>query len=98
MGEMGVGGVEILGYDAARANYASHFFDSQGHVTVADLIFDDAQVDLGRRADPHHLGIQRGRQDPALASRANREWRRVARLAMDVTSRRSSRGDEFPGR
>src|SRR5260370_36613418 len=34
IGNMGVGGTEILGYDAASKQYRSHFFDSQGHIRV----------------------------------------------------------------
>jgi Protein of unknown function (DUF1579) len=33
MGELDVGGVEIIGYDAESGTYTSHFFDSQGLVT-----------------------------------------------------------------
>jgi hypothetical protein len=41
MGDLDVGGVEILGYDPEGGKYTSHFFDSQGHVTVDELIYDD---------------------------------------------------------
>jgi hypothetical protein len=41
MGELDVGGVEIIGYDADSGTYTSHFFDSQGHVTVDELLYDD---------------------------------------------------------
>jgi len=41
MGNLELGGVEIIGYDAERRIYTSHFFDSQGHVTVDDLAYDD---------------------------------------------------------
>jgi Protein of unknown function (DUF1579) len=43
IGEMEVGGIEMIVYDADRGNYASHFFDSQGNVTVSDLIYDDGK-------------------------------------------------------
>jgi Protein of unknown function (DUF1579) len=33
IGDLDVGGAEILGYDAESGKYTSHFFDSQGHVT-----------------------------------------------------------------
>jgi hypothetical protein len=41
IGDLDVGGVEILGYYADSGKYTSHFFDSQGHVTVDELIYDD---------------------------------------------------------
>jgi Protein of unknown function (DUF1579) len=41
--DLDVGGVEILGYDAESGEYTSHFFDSQGHVTVDELIHDDGK-------------------------------------------------------
>jgi hypothetical protein len=30
IGDLDVGGVEILGYDSESGKYSSHFFDSQG--------------------------------------------------------------------
>jgi hypothetical protein len=41
IGEVDVGGTEIIGYDAARGKYRSHFFDSFGNVTTQDLTFGD---------------------------------------------------------
>jgi hypothetical protein len=43
IGELDVGGAEIIGYDAESGNYTSYFFDSQGHVTVDELIYDDGK-------------------------------------------------------
>jgi Protein of unknown function (DUF1579) len=37
IGDLDVGGVEILGYDAASQQYRSSFFDSQGHVSTHEL-------------------------------------------------------------
>jgi hypothetical protein len=42
-GLLNVGGVEIIGYDAERAIYTSHFFDSQGHVSIDELLYDDGR-------------------------------------------------------
>jgi hypothetical protein len=36
--EFGVGGIEIIGYDDTSGDYRSHFFDSQGNVTVSSLV------------------------------------------------------------
>jgi hypothetical protein len=35
IGDVGVGGVEIIGYDPASRKYRSHFFDSQGNSSVS---------------------------------------------------------------
>jgi hypothetical protein len=37
IGEFDVGGLEIIGYDEPSGAYRSHFFDSQGNVTVSTL-------------------------------------------------------------
>jgi hypothetical protein len=41
IGGTGVGGVEIIGYDAASQTYRSHFFDSQGNQTTDELTVED---------------------------------------------------------
>jgi hypothetical protein len=38
IGDFGVGGIEIIGYDEASGEYRSHFFDSQGNVVVRRLV------------------------------------------------------------
>jgi hypothetical protein len=38
IGEFDVGGTEIIGYDETSGAYTSHFFDSQGNVTVSSLV------------------------------------------------------------
>ena len=37
IGNMDVGGTEIIGYDAASQKYRSHFFDSQGNISMQEL-------------------------------------------------------------
>jgi hypothetical protein len=37
IGDIDVGGVEIIGYDAASQTYRTHFFDSQGHISSQEL-------------------------------------------------------------
>ncbi len=37
IGDLDVGGTEILSYDAASKQYRSHFFDSQGHISTQEL-------------------------------------------------------------
>lgn len=40
IGEFNVGGTEIIGYDEPSGGYTSHFYDSQGNVTVSRLVAD----------------------------------------------------------
>jgi hypothetical protein len=87
IGDLDVGGVEIIGYDAESGHYTSHFFDSQGHVTVDQLTYDAGKwIWTGERirttSEFSHDGkIQRSLHEQ-LADRT--EWR----LAMDVTLRK----------
>jgi hypothetical protein len=37
IGDLDVGGVEIIGYDAASQTYRTHFFDSQGNISSQEL-------------------------------------------------------------
>jgi hypothetical protein len=37
IGDVGVGGTEIIGYDEAAGRYRAHFFDSFGNVTIHEL-------------------------------------------------------------
>ena len=37
IGNVDVGGTEIIGYDAASKQYRSYFFDSQGHISIHEL-------------------------------------------------------------
>jgi hypothetical protein len=37
IGDIGVGGVEIIGYEPASRKYHVHFFDSQGNISRHDL-------------------------------------------------------------
>jgi hypothetical protein len=43
IGDLDVGGVEIIGYDPKSGKYTSHFFDSQGRATVDELTYDDGK-------------------------------------------------------
>lgn len=38
--DVGVGGVEVIGYDAATGAYRAHFFDSQGNASEQTLTAD----------------------------------------------------------
>jgi hypothetical protein len=40
IGDSDVGGVEIIGYDAATKIYRTHFFDSQGNISSQELTED----------------------------------------------------------
>ncbi len=41
IGEVDVGGTEIIGYDEASKKYRTHFFDSQGNITTEELTVRD---------------------------------------------------------
>jgi len=41
IGDVAVGGIEIIGYDPEKGVYRTHFFDSQGNVTTEELSFND---------------------------------------------------------
>jgi hypothetical protein len=41
IGEIGVGGVEIIGHDAATGQYRTWFFDSQGNTSSQTLTYSD---------------------------------------------------------
>jgi hypothetical protein len=41
IGDIAVGGVEIIGYDPANQKYKVYFFDSQGNISRHDLTIQD---------------------------------------------------------
>jgi hypothetical protein len=41
IGEVGVGGLEVIGYDPATGQYVTHFFDSHGNILVETLSYRD---------------------------------------------------------
>jgi hypothetical protein len=87
IGDLDVGGVEILGYDAESGQYTSHFFDSQGHVTVDELIYDDGKwIWSGERIRTTSEFSEDGKSQRSLHEQTEDgvEWR----LAMDVTLRK----------
>jgi hypothetical protein len=87
IGDMDVGGVEILGYDPEAGKYTSHFFDSQGHVTVDEPIHDDGKwVWSGERIRTTSEFSEDGKVQRSLHEQSDDgvEWH----LAMDVTLRR----------
>jgi hypothetical protein len=87
LGDMDVGGVEIIAYDSESGKYTSHFFDSQGHVTLDELLFDDGKwVWNGERIRTTSTFSGDGKVQRSLheQSEDGTNWR----LAMDVTLRR----------
>ena len=74
IGNLNVGGTEIIGYDAEGEKYLSYFFDSQGNVTTDDLIIEDDTwtwrgqntgctavfTDGGRTQTAHHVRLDDG--------------------------------------
>lgn len=87
IGDLDVGGVEIIGYDAESGKYTSHFFDSQGHVTVDELTYDAGKwIWTGERTRTTSEFSDDGKVQRSLheQSEDGAEWR----LAMDVTLRK----------
>jgi Protein of unknown function (DUF1579) len=87
LADLDVGGVEILGYDAESGRYTSHFFDSQGHVTVDELVYDDGRwMWIGERIRTTAEFSDDGSVQHALHEQSDDgvEWR----LAMVVTLRK----------
>jgi hypothetical protein len=41
IGDSGVGGIEIIGHDAATGQYRTWFFDSQGNASSPTLTYSD---------------------------------------------------------
>ncbi len=41
IGDVDIGGIEIIGYDPAKGTYGSHCFDSRGNVSLDDLTQQD---------------------------------------------------------
>jgi hypothetical protein len=87
IGDLDVGGVEILGYDTENGRYTSHFFDSQGHVTIDELIYDRGKwIWSGERIRTTSEFSEDGSIQRSLHEQTEDgvEWH----LAMDVTLRK----------
>lgn len=87
IGDLDVGGVEIIAYDPKSGKYTSHFFDSQGHATVDELTYDDGKwIWTGERIRTTSEFSDDGTIQRSLheQSEDGTEWR----LAMDVTLRK----------
>jgi pimeloyl-ACP methyl ester carboxylesterase len=81
------GGNLALRYDAESGKYTSHFFDSQGHLTVDELRYDDGKwVWIGERIRTTSTFSDDGKVQHSLHEQSDDgvEWR----PAMDVTLRR----------
>jgi hypothetical protein len=87
IGDLDVGGVEIIGFDDQTGQYTSHFFDSQGHLTVDQLTYDAGKwIWTGEQIRTTSEFSADGRIQRSLHEQSDdgAEWR----LAMDVTLRK----------
>jgi hypothetical protein len=87
IGDLDVGGVEIIGFDDQTGQYTSHFFDSQGHLTVDQLTHDAGKwIWTGEQIRTTSEFSADGRIQRSLHEQSDdgAEWR----LAMDVTLRK----------
>jgi hypothetical protein len=95
IGDLDVGGVEIIGCDSQRGQYTSHFFDSQGHVIVDELIYAAGKwIWTGERIRTTAEFSDDGKIQRALHEQLEDggEWR----LAMDMTLKKIAEGSHHP--
>ena len=69
IGDIDVGGLEVIGYDSATDQYRTHFFDSQGNIATQTLSCQDGVSDVAGCARPLQWGVHGRRQDADGASR-----------------------------
>jgi hypothetical protein len=50
IGEMNAGGIEMIGYDEEAKKFSTHFFDSQGNISIEYLTYQDR---IWRWSGPH---------------------------------------------
>jgi hypothetical protein len=87
IGDLDVGGVEIIGFDDQAGEYTSHFFDGQGHVSVDQLTYDAGKwIWTGERIRTTGEFSDDGKACRALHEQTDdgNAWRPV----MDVTLRK----------
>jgi hypothetical protein len=84
IGELSVGGTEIIGYDEASETYRCHFFDSQGNLSVHTLTVQrDTWTWIGETTRCRAVFADHGRVQTAHHERLDESGRWVP--AMDVT-------------
>ncbi len=87
IGEIEVGGTEIIAYEPTEKKYKSYFFDSQGHVTVHELtIQGNRWVWLGERTKATATFEDNGKTQKAFHERLDENGNWIP--AMDVTLRK----------
>jgi Protein of unknown function (DUF1579) len=87
IGDVDVGGIELIGYDPETGRFRTHFFDSQGNISNQDLTFDDGTWTWsGESARATGVLSDDGRAMPTL-----HEWSDDGvswRPSMDITLRK----------
>ena len=72
IGDVAVGGIEIIGYDSREGVYRTHFFDSQGNVSSQELSFSQGRWHWrGPRVRCTGQFSEDGRQITALHERSD---------------------------
>ncbi len=80
IGNVDVGGTEILGYDSAQQEYLTHFYDSSGHIQHAELSVDGDSwtwrgeatgctgifTNDGKTQTAHHVRLSNGDWVPSM--------------------------------
>lgn len=87
IGDVGAGGLEIIGYDPARRKYQVHFYDSQGNVSQHDLtIHGDTWTWQGKHTRCTGVFSEDGKTQTAHHERTDDGVNWIA--SMDVTLRK----------
>lgn len=84
VGNIDVGGTEIISYDAASKQYRSHFFDSQGNISTHELTTNgDVWKWTGEQTRCTAVFTDHGKTQTAHHERLDRDGNWVP--AMEVT-------------
>jgi len=72
IGDVAVGGIEIIGYDPEKKAYRTHFFDSEGNASTQELSFDEGRWQwLGSNVRCRGRFSDEGRRFVALHERSD---------------------------
>lgn len=89
IGDMDVGGTEIIGYDAASGNYRTYFFDSQGNISSQELTVrgetDDTWKWTGEQARCTAIFSDHGKTQTAHHERLNEQGNWVPSMEVTLT-------------
>lgn len=86
IGNMDVGGTEIISYDAASQQYRSHFFDSQGNISLQELtVSGDTWKWAGEQTRCTAVFTDRGKTQTAYHERLDEQGNWVSSMEVTLT-------------